>query len=233
MTTRGGRFLAWPWVLAATLLLASCGAQEPESPQEPADTVAPSRADPAPSPSKSNLAWVSVVDIEGRPLPNMVPIVTDTANAFNKPLAQGPPTGSDGKGAVALPDAERLYVRAWDPTLRTFPNNFHEVFPRAGTETKELSVQMVEGASLEMVLLAPNRQPAAGENAGLMMFHPTEGPWWPGEADADATGKVTFGPLPAGSYTIKVKAIKSGIVDIPGVSLVPGGTTSLGPVVLQ
>ena len=49
----------------------------------------------------------------------------------------------------------------------------------------------------------------------------------------DAQGRVVFERVPPGEYTIKVKALASGQLEIGGVILPPGGETDLGPVTLQ
>ena len=163
----------------------------------------------------------------------MTPIATATPNAFDAPVAVGQPTDATGRGSLVLPPDQRLYVRAWDPNQQWFANNYFDVPPGEGAETPLMQIVMVRGASLDAVVLAPDRTPAANTNVGLMMFHPTQGPWWPGEADTDAAGAVHFPALPAGTYTMKLKALDAGTIEVPGVTLPPGGHADLGPIVLQ
>lgn len=222
-----------PVALTAFLVLWGCGEDEP--PVEPAPRAAAEEEAAAADveTKKFTTAPVVVVDLEGRPLANMLPIATEQPNAFQKPTVQGELTGADGRSVLSLPRDTHLYVRAWDPALRMFPNNFYEVLPPTGGSTETMTITMVEGATLAMTLLDAAHQPAANENVGIMMFHGVHGPWWPAEADTDGAGRVVFEQVPPGEYTIKVKAIKSGELEIGSVRIPPGSETDLGPVTLQ
>lgn len=164
---------------------------------------------------------------------NMLPIAARQPNAFEKPLAQGALTDADGRGVVAIPQNEWMYVRAWDPAQRMFANNYYDVLPGSAAQTAEMEIMMAPGALLTMQLVTPEGSPAADQNVGIMMFHPTRGPWWPGEADSDAKGRVVFPSLPPGKYTVKLKTVGGLQIDLPEVVLPPGGKTDLGEVALQ
>ena len=219
------------WALALLAVL-GCG-QDSSSNLQPAPPSPPKSVTPAEPAASHITARVRVVDMDGQPLPGMTPIATAQANAFDAPLATGPPTGADGASSIALPAGGWLCVRAWDPDRRMFANNYFDVLPNPGERIEGMDVMMAPGASLEAVLVSAEGDPAASENVGLMMFHPTKGPWWPGEADTDASGHVQFDGVPAGKYTIKLKALRSGQIEVGEVTLAPGGSTDLGTVMLM
>ena len=222
-----------PLAVMLLLVLGGCGSEEPAGPGPSSPAASVNGAAPPAAGQEHTRGRVVVVDREGRPLANMLPIATETPNAFETPRVQGALTGADGASELALPRDVHLYVRAWDPAMRMFPNNFYEVLPPTGAATETMTITMVEGARLAMTLLNAAQEPAADENVGLMMFHGVHGAWWPGEGDTDAQGRVVFERVPPGEYTIKVKALASGQLEIGGVILPPGGETDLGPVTLQ
>ena len=219
------------WALAMLTIL-GCGQDSP-SDLEPAPASPPESAAPAQPGTSHITARVRVVDMAGQPLPGMTPIATTQANAFDAPVAAGPPTDANGVSGIVLPAGGWLCVRAWDPSRGMFANNYFDVLPGDGEQVEDMDMMMAPGASLEAVLLASDGTPAASENVGLMMFHPAKGPWWPGEADTDANGHVRFESIPPGRYTVKLKALRSGQVEIGEVSLSPGGSTDLGTVRLR
>ena len=222
-----------PLVLLALFLLSGCGRDEPAGTEPSAPAGSKHSAAPQPVKQASTRGPVLVVDARGRPLADMLPIATETPNAFETPRVQGPLTGADGKSALALPSEIHLFVRAWDPAMRMFPNNFYEILPTSGAATDTMTITMVEGARLSMTLLNAAQEPAAKENVGLMMFHGVHGAWWPAEGDTDARGRVVFDCVPPGEYTVKVKAIASGQREIGGVLLPPGAEMDLGAVALH
>ena len=179
------------------------------------------------------VAQLRVVDLEGRPLANMAPIATLQPNAFDKPVVQGPLTKEDGQASLVLPNDQLFYVRAWDPNLRMFANNYIEIRPGPGTSTPQMDIVMTPGASLDAVLVGRDGKPAANVHVELMMFHPTEGPWWPDRADTNARGAVHFPSVPAGKYAIKIRVAAGGENEAPDVYLPPGGAIDLGPLTLQ
>ncbi|HOD51483.1 MAG TPA: hypothetical protein PLJ71_21250 [Candidatus Hydrogenedentes bacterium] len=226
---------ALPAAVALLLVLGSCGEEE-TAPQraEPSEMAQTGAGGPVSGEmQRFTRAPVMVVDLEGRPLANMLPLATDSPNAFQKPVVQGELTGSGGTSELSLPRDRHLYVRAWDPALRMFPNNFYEVLPPTGDTTETMTITMVEGATLAMTLLDANQNPAANENVGLMMFHGVHGAWWPAEGNTDENGRVQFALVPPGEYTVKVKAVTSGQLELGSVRLSPGGKTDLGPLTLQ
>jgi len=224
---------------AAVLLVAvssSCGSGERENAREPAaaqKTAAPSEPSAATPESGIALARVLVVDFDGNPLENMLPIATAKPNAFDKPIASGQPTGADGRGYVTIPTGQWVYVRAWDPVGRVFANNYYDVLPGKAETTDVMEIVMVPGASLSAVLVDGGGAPFADTPVGMMMSHPTRGPWWPAESRTNSVGKVVFESVPAGQYQITLEAATGEQIDLPEVSLPPGGSADLGPVALQ
>ena len=152
---------------------------------------------------------------------------------LRSPSPRGPLTGADGVAAFAMPSRDLLYIRGWDPTGRMFANNYFEAHPQQGGRTKLMEIVMVQAASLELTLVDAAEQPLADTEARLMMFHPVEGPWWPAQAKTDANGHVRFAPVPPGIYTTEVRAREGGRIEIPDVSLPPGGKAALGVVALE
>ncbi len=232
--------------LAAGLvvLLSACGGSDTPSDETtdkavPVPVEAPDGPPPAPeaeaaSPTATSLfASVQVVDLEGAPLPNMAPIATKEPNAFDAPVATGSATNPEGRGTIRVPTTEHLYLRAFDPTLNYFPNNFYEVLPGGGKIEGELVIQMVPAASLSVQLILPNNQPAANMAVGLMLYHPTRGPWWPAEAQSNADGFVTFPHLPAGEFVLRMKVASGARLEHPQTALAPRSAVDLGVLSLQ
>jgi len=231
--------------LAVLILLAAVGCGQPEttpsapptSSVEPAPPSGPTAAavDEAPPASSEGqvFAEVRIVDLEGRPLANMAAIASTSPNAFEPPVARGELSREDGTCTLSLPSDRRLYVRGWDPTLRMFTNNYYDVLPGEGTHTEMMTLVMVEGASLDAVIVNPDGQPAASTQVRIMLSHPSKGPWWPGEGKTNANGAVHFERLPAGTYVLKVSVPSGGQLEIPDVDLKPGGHTDLGQINLQ
>ncbi len=221
------------WGVLLLLLLGACGGDAP--PEEAATLPAPAPTPKAPPPEPGPVyvtGHVKAVDLDGNALANMAPVVTSRPNAFDRPLATGPLTGEDGLTTFQFPGNQKVYVRAWDPELARFPNNYYDILPGGG-ETDTLVVVMVQGASIEALLLLPAGEAAANDNVGLMMFHPTEGPWWPTEADTGLDGAVRFPKVPAGTYVLRLKTASGHAVEIPEVHLPPGAEVDLGTVTLR
>ena len=212
--------------LVAPVIASACSNPADQSPS--AKTPVSSSQSPP-----SAVAHVLACSQDGTPLPGMIPIVTVQPNAFQEPLARGELTDARGRGSIVIPTDQTVYVRTWDPTLHYFANNYFEVLPAEGSSTEEMAITMLRAGCLAMTLIGADGQPAANQNTGLMMFHPYQGPWWPGEADSDDQGHVRFAPVPPGNYNIKVKAIQSGMADVADVMILPGETVDLGMVRLQ
>jgi hypothetical protein len=173
------------------------------------------------------------MDMNGTPLPNMLPIASTQPNAFNKPLVTGQPTGDDGRGYLTIPSDQWLYVRAWDPTNRMFANNYFDVLPGKAETTDVMEIVMLPGASLSAVVVDGSGTPIGDSAVGMMMSHPTRGPWWPAESRTDEKGKVVFESVPAGKYQVTLETPAGQQIELPEVALPPGGSADLGPVALQ
>lgn len=237
-------------VLALLLSLSAVGCGEstpPEAPAAPEKTPAPATAaeiiPPAPvdpatpttPPQEAGFvhATVQVVDLAGTPLVGMAPIVTRQPNAFDQPVAMGDPTDGKGMGTIRFENKEHLYLRAWDPTLGYFPNNFYEVLPGGSNVEGTLTIQMVGSSGLEAQLMLPDGQPAANVTVALMLSHATRGPWWPAQATADAEGVVRFPNLPAGEFVLSFKVASGSQLEVTETPLPPGANVNLGVLTLQ
>jgi hypothetical protein len=197
-----------------------------------ADDLLHTGANKAEAPKPPLAAYLTVVDVDGKPLAQMTPIITLTPNAFDKPIASGPPTNADGKSAVQFKSDKTVFLRAWDPKLAVFPNNFFEIKANSGEVAKDMIVVMMKATSFRVALILPDGAPAAKQNVGLMMFHPTKGPWWPGEADTDENGVAQFAPVPPGIFNIKIKVESGPMAELTKVTLQPDNALDLGPVQL-
>lgn len=167
------------------------------------------------------------LDLDGKPVPGVIPIATREANAFDKPIVQGEPTKADGSSSVTIPTNERLFLRMWDPAVKCFANNFFEIQPGGKLEAQAMDVVMVPGASLDMTVAAMNA------TVDILLHHPTQGPWWPARATSDASGRVHFEAVPAGIFSMRVKTSSGQTAELPEVRLEPGGHTELGEVALN
>jgi len=221
-------------------VLAGCGKPQSTPPPEPKTsppaTTQPeeSAKEPAVTPPSGMLeATVRVIDLDGAPLAHMAPIATREPNAFDTPVATGSATGPDGMGTIRFAGDQHLFLRAWDPGLTYFPNNFYEVLPGGNTIDSQLTVQMAPAASLEAQFVLPSGEPAANQPVGLMLMHPTRGPWFPAESQTDAGGNAEFTHLPAGSYVMRFKVESGPRLEYPETPLPPGNSVNLGVLALQ
>ncbi len=228
--------------IIVSLAAAGCGdpAKSTDAPAPPPPApVAPAPVEPKPAPaapaSETGFihATVQVVDLAGKPLAGMAPIVTHQPNAFDKPVAMGDPTDTAGIGTIRFENKEHLYLRAWDPTLGYFPNNFYEVLPGGSSVEETLTIQMVGASGLEAQLFLPDGQPAANETVALMLSHATRGPWWPAQATSDAEGVVRFPNLPAGEFVLSFKLTAGPKLEVRETPLPPGSIVNMGAVKLQ
>lgn len=215
--------------MLACALMAACGGSKPQPQPPPQPKATAPAAATANDPMRVS---VIVLGLDGKPLDNMIPIAAAQPNAFDKPVAQGPPTNMEGKAEFSVPGDRKLFIRAWDPSLQMFGNNYLELAPEPGTRTDLLKLTMVPGASLDAVLLLPDKTPAANTDVAIMMFHPTEGPWWPDKGRTDANGAMHFPALPAGQFGLRIKT-SAGSAEVPSVNLPPMGKANLGNIILN
>lgn len=230
-------------ILAVSAALAACG--PPDTPPGPGKTeTPPPQAQPAPAPQAAPTpepdnpagpveARMKVVDLDGRPLADMIPIATRQPNAFDEPVAAGDPTGATGEGRLRFPSTESLFLRAWDPALRYFPNNFYEVLPGGGAIQETLTVQMVPAAALEAQFQTPDGAPLANEEVRLMLVHSTRGPWWPARTRTSALGQTIFPSIPPGEFLLHFETGSGARIERGMTALPPGEIVGLGVLVPQ
>jgi hypothetical protein len=217
-------------------LLAACGNESPGETSPPAKSPETKSPPPAsePRPSTTSIrVGVRVVDLTGTPLAQMAPIVTRKPNAFDQPVATGSATDSQGNGSISFPTDEDLFLRAWDPALNFFPNNFYEILAGGNQIEDDLVIQMVPAATLAVQLVLPDNALAAELAVGLMLYHPTRGPWWPTEGTTNRDGFVSFPNLPAGEYVLRFKTDSGARLEHRQTALPPGGEVDLGVLTLQ
>lgn len=220
------------WALLIAALAAACGG-ETAAPTPP-DSEPVTEAPKAPADGSQGVyAEMTVVDLDGRPLAGMMPIACREPNAFDQPVARGALTDDKGHSAFTLPQGQRLFVRAWDPDLRMFANNFYEVPAMQGTSTAPMTVAMVPASQLEATLSGPDGQPVAGADAEALLVHPTQGPWWPARGATDGAGRVRFAPVPPGEYIVELNVPKVGTARTAPTFLPPSQSADLGLLRLQ
>ncbi len=208
--------------LAGLLLLGACS---PETATRESQAPGPDIRQAA-----SATAHLRVVDREGNPLPGMRPVVTAQPNAFDQPLALGAPTGAGGNASVHFTARAKVYLRAWDPELAYFPNNYYDLLPETGEVARGLVVVMLRAASLRLTLEDGRGIPLAREQVKLMMLHPAKGPWWPAEGETDGEGIVTFTKIPPGNFGLELRAASGRAIDLPETKFTPGALTDLGSI---
>lgn len=239
------------YMFAVWMVLFAAGCDGPEetaapSPETPtvseaapapeAPATAPATAEPTPQPAPPTgfvSASVQVVDLAGKPLMGMAAIVTRQPNAFDQPVAMGDPTDANGMGTIRFENNEHLYLRAWDPLLGYFPNNFYEILPGGSVVKETLTIEMVPSAGLEAQLVLPDGQPAANQTVEIMLSHATRGPWWPARGQADAEGVVRFPNLPAGEFLLEFRVPAGAALQVTETPLPPGELVNLGALNLQ
>jgi hypothetical protein len=214
-----------PILCCILLALAACS----NPPEPPAVQGAPPAAT-APQPPHEGWALVrlKIVDIEGNPLPSAVPVAVAQPNAFEEPVALGEPANDKGEATLYIPPDKRLYIRAWDFSNQLFANNYYDVFPGPVTEPGEMKLVMVPGGTIRAELVTADGTPVANEKVALMLYHPTQGAWWPTEATTDQKGVAIFGPVPAGIFTLRLKTESGASAETPQVTIQPGGLQDLG-----
>jgi len=225
-------------------LVTACSCREKETAQTSSRQALPrASAPPSPSPAPATAenaegeafltARIRAVSLSGKPVAGMIPIATLEANAFDKPIATGMPTGADGMGVLRFPSSKKVALRAWDPELRFFPNNFLEVLPNSGVINEVLEVTMVQSGILFAKLLLPDGLPARNENAGIMLLHPVHGPWWPAESNTSDAGEVVFESVPPGKFVLRLKVASGPSIEVAETYIAPGEPTSLGTITLN
>jgi hypothetical protein len=209
----------------------------PVPPQEeappPVSADAPPVADAPVAESGFLTAPMRVLTLGGTPLKGMAPIATYNPNAFDTPIATGSLTDADGLSSIRFPASEKVALRAWDPDLRYFPNNFLEVLPNSGTIQETLEIRMVQAGILFAALILPNHQPVSGEEVGLMLIHPVYGPWWPAESVTNDRGEVVFDRIPPGKFLLRLKVSSGPSVEVGETYIAPAEPTALGQIQLQ
>ncbi|MCX8063647.1 MAG: hypothetical protein N3G21_00555 [Candidatus Hydrogenedentes bacterium] len=173
---------------------------------------------------------VFIVDSRGVPLEKIGAIATFKPNAFDEPFAWGTLSGKDGVSEIWVPRNTHLYIRAWDPELRYFPNNFYEIPPTDADALEDMTINMMESSAIEINLVDSEDKTIKNENVGLMMVHPKYGAWWPCDGYTDGEGNVIFKPLPPGLFDLIIKTERGIILEIKKVSLPPNTYTVLGKV---
>lgn len=171
---------------------------------------------------------VFIIDGAGKPLEKIAAIATTNPNAFDEPISRGNLSGSDGISVIEVPKHTKVYIRAWDPILKYFPNNYFEIPPADADYLEDMTIVMLEAGSIELVLLDKDGLPVINENVGLMMFHPKLGPWWPVNSYSDDQGHVKFSPVPPGKYNLRIKSERNIILEIKDVQILPGEEINLG-----
>ncbi len=207
--------------------------QTSEKTVKPIETIEPENPSETPAIKQNNAnPWVTgkivIIDSTGKPLENMAGIATEKPNAFDVPIARGNLSGPDGISIIQVPKNKAVYIRAWDPILHYFPNNYFEIAPTNADYLEDMHVVMLEASSIELRLLDKDSQPISNESVGLMMFHPKLGAWWPCDAHTDEAGNIQFTPLPAGMYNLRIKTENGMILEIKDVKIPPGSSINLG-----
>lgn len=184
------------------------------------------------SSAETSSPWVvgkiTILNSAGMPLENMAGIATEKPNAFDEPIARGNLSGSDGISTIRIPKNKGVFIRAWDPILHYFPNNYFEIPPTDADFLEDMQVMMLEASIIELQLFDKDEQAVANENVGLMMFHPQLGPWWPCDGHTDEAGNIQFKPVPAGMYNLRLKTERGMILEIKEIKIPPASTINLG-----
>lgn len=247
---------AWRWALIAAVLtlgaalaLRGCGDARELKPLPTDLAGAPPVDDAVPSPDAPDapagagsgnedeqarvVARVHVAGLDGDPLPGMLPVATTTPNAFEEPVATGPPTDATGWSTLELPPGEQVYLRAWAPQLDYFANNFFAVPAMREDAAGEFTVTMAPAGAIEGTFFGIGEAALAGRTVEAMLHHPTRGPWWPARARTGAAGHAVFEPVPPGEFRVEFRVEGLGTASLPGVAIRPGGRTDLGKVRLE
>lgn len=195
--------------------------------------VPPPAPPAAPSAENRMIVSMTVTDLQGKPLAGMNPMVTTRPNAFDKPVAVGSLTDANGKGTVQFPSSQTLFIRAWDPNLNWFPNNFFEVPASTGVASSEAAITMVAAAAVEAQFTLPDGSPVASQSVAMMMIQAEWGPWWPAQSVTDPNGRAQFSNVPPGVYSLQFKLDAGPAGAREKVEIRPGAQVDLAIIPLQ
>jgi hypothetical protein len=211
-----------PAAIVLALVLTACGGETtpPPAPEPPVEPARPALEGP--------LVQVRATDLDGTPLPGMLPIATHEANAFDTPVVYGDKTDASGESGLVLPRVDRLWVRTWDPNFEWFAVNVYDVVANVGDHTELLEVRMARAGSVAATLLDADGDLHANRTAGLRMTHPARGPWWHAEAQSNAVGRIVFEGVPPGEYTIGIVLDTGERAEWGTTRIDPGASVDLG-----
>lgn len=205
--------------------------EAPAAPQAPA--VAEASEPEATAVRETITCEVRVVDLAGKPLPRMAPILSRTPNALDEPLAIGGPTTAEGLGQVRAEVEGTVFARAWDPELDHYPNNFYEIVVGSGQIAKDMVITMVPASNLAVRFLLPDGRPATDEIVELMLVHPSRGPWWPAATTTNFNGLAIYEKVPPGTFSLRFSLESGASVEVPATELPPAGLAQLGDLQLR
>ena len=163
----------------------------------------------------------------------MLPIATRRANAFDAPVVFGDKTDARGAGGVTLPRADRLWVRAWDPSLEWFALNVYEVMANVGDETEVMEIRMARSGSLRLHARYPGGDAVRQAKLGLRLTHPERGPWWHAETVTGPDGAAEFPRVPPGTFLIGVVLENGETAEWGSTRIQSGETVDLGEAELR
>ena len=220
--------------------LSGCFCRPPAESNTPAGSVGqtPAAASPnttaVPTPASGQtspqiIADILVVSLDNTPLKGMIPIVTERPNAFDPPPYRGDPTDERGYTRFTFPADRRWCLRAWDPELKWFANNFLEVAPSDEDAGLDGTIVMAPSSAAACLITDASGTPLANRPVELMLIHPKQGPWWPSRQTTSAEGTVLFSQLPPGHFDLEFR-IDGTSRRLPDVPLPPGGALNLGAV---
>lgn len=223
----------------ALLGLSGCFCRPRQEAAEPSRPVAPplpatSGAEPSGSPVAGSappriIADLLVVSLDNAPLQGMIPIVTERPNAFDPPPFRGEPTDARGRSRFVFPADRKWCLRAWDPELKWFANNFLEVAPSEEDAGMDGTIVMAPASAIACMITDTAGTPLANRPVEVMLSHPRHGPWWPARQTSSPEGTVLFPQLPPGRFDLEFRT-DDRITRLPDMLLPPGGALNLGTV---
>lgn len=233
-------------LLLSLVVIVGCGgspAPAPAPAPAPKATPAPAAATPkapvtmpdgVPTDIPNSPLIVTIVDLQGKPLPELAAIVTEDANAFEKPLVRGSISNADGRSELLIPRDRLTYVRGWDPKLDYFANSFLTIQPGDAPLPADSTVIMVPAAQFSAQVYGLDGAPLPlGTRVEVLFSHPTQGPWWPARAEVDEQGRLTLPKVPAGQFNLDFRTEAHGTGTIMKQLLPPSTLTDAGLLHLQ